>query len=64
MDHQKRYDWQAVGALVCGILEEIYIEAPEVFRTAARQRGVRVEQLAAASITEAIRQSLQRAKRT
>ena len=44
--------------LSCQILHTIYIEGKDACRRAARQRGISVEQLAAAAVTEALAERL------
>ena len=51
-------DWRAVGDLVCAILDSIYVQNRSTFAVEAARRKITVEQLAAAAITEAVREKL------
>ncbi len=49
-------EWQEMGELVCGLLESLYGEQRQECERAARQRGITLEQLAAAAIVGALQQ--------
>jgi hypothetical protein len=51
-------DWKAVSGTVLTILEAIYVREHDSFEKEAARRKITVEQLAAAAITEAVRQAL------
>ena len=55
----KKIDWARMGDLVCSILTAIYVSKPQQFRKEANQRGMTVEQLAAAAITGMIEERME-----
>jgi hypothetical protein len=57
MARPKAIDWSAIADLVCQILEEVRVERKGLQKVAA-QRGVTLEQLMGAAITQAIRERL------
>jgi hypothetical protein len=51
-------DWGAVGDLVCQILVAVRDQSAR-FEAEARARGISLEQLTAAAITEAVREQVE-----
>jgi hypothetical protein len=48
--------WAAASDLVCALLEAVYVTSRAAFEREARERGLTLEQLAAAAVTEAVRE--------
>ena len=52
-------DWNKIGDLVCQILTTIYVEDRARFEQRAAERAATLEQLAAAAITQMVRERVE-----
>jgi hypothetical protein len=52
-------DWDKISALACQILTTIYVDERGRFEQSAAQRGATPEQLAAAAITQMVRERVE-----
>jgi hypothetical protein len=52
-------EWSKIGDLVCQILTTIYVEDRARFEQSAAQQGATPEQLAAAAITQMVRERVE-----